>query len=387
MGSTGTYRPPGMTDRKFFETEFPNTLGTYGRIVACATKGTSGGEWNSVFYAAVRNKDNAPHDPGKTWALVVLKHGSGHNFVYKDLSEEMGPAEDECPANILSLLSPTDSQWANEWRERCYKRLAAIAARPRVTRGDVVTFAEPIQFTSGRTMPTLKFLSHSTFTDEDGRRYRVTGWRDLRYALGTEPPPPIQTSPPAAPPTTEGTDPMDFFDEVATLTVVDDPDTSPDSHPDTDPDNTDAPAEDDDKVAAILAEVEAGKQRTPHDDPDTSDRITGREGRTIETRWVLRENADGSTAVAMLVTHHFSAPTKAYVSSIRTVTDNAHDLGNSTTYDIMDNTRVGSEPAGRFSERGLRVAHGLALKALRAIAKSDKSETVLRYFDPERAPK
>ena len=35
------------------------------------------------------------------------------------MDETVGPSQAECPQSILKLLSPTDSQWANEWRERC----------------------------------------------------------------------------------------------------------------------------------------------------------------------------------------------------------------------------------------------------------------------------
>lgn len=37
----------------------------------------------------------------------------------------MEPCEDHCPASILSLLSPTDSEYANSWRERCRKNIEA----------------------------------------------------------------------------------------------------------------------------------------------------------------------------------------------------------------------------------------------------------------------
>lgn len=35
----------------------------------------------------------------------------------------MGPADCDCPASILALFSPTDSEWAIEWRESCRKRI------------------------------------------------------------------------------------------------------------------------------------------------------------------------------------------------------------------------------------------------------------------------
>lgn len=47
------------------------------------------------------------------------------NFGVKTMEESMGPCEDHCPASILSLLSPTDSEYANNWRERCRKNIEA----------------------------------------------------------------------------------------------------------------------------------------------------------------------------------------------------------------------------------------------------------------------
>lgn len=41
------------------------------------------------------------------------------------MGESSGPCEDHCPASILSLLSPTDSEYANNWRERCRKNIEA----------------------------------------------------------------------------------------------------------------------------------------------------------------------------------------------------------------------------------------------------------------------
>ena len=81
----------------------------------------------STYYAAVRNKD------GLVWAAVFLTCGrtrhDGTAWGFKDMDETMGPHEDKCPVSILDLLSPTDSQWANEWRDRCRKNAAKAAER------------------------------------------------------------------------------------------------------------------------------------------------------------------------------------------------------------------------------------------------------------------
>lgn len=79
----------------------------------------------STYYAALRVTDK---ETGNVEIVgeVVLTHTNSReyfNFGMKAVSETMGPAEDRCPASILKLLSPTDSEWANEWRERCRKRI------------------------------------------------------------------------------------------------------------------------------------------------------------------------------------------------------------------------------------------------------------------------
>jgi hypothetical protein len=35
------------------------------------------------------------------------------------MDETCGPYEKKCPLSILNLLTPTDNEWANEWRKQC----------------------------------------------------------------------------------------------------------------------------------------------------------------------------------------------------------------------------------------------------------------------------
>ena len=90
----------------------------------------------SVYYAAVmnlkrygkekpdgtRSVEDIPEAERRIWGVVFLTavdRNEYFNFSYKDISEDMGPCESKCPVSILKLLSPTDSEWANEWRARC----------------------------------------------------------------------------------------------------------------------------------------------------------------------------------------------------------------------------------------------------------------------------
>lgn len=103
----------------------------YYKIVASSMVGR-------VWYAAIQNlvrqngKDengkplyeSIPEGERKTWAAIFLTSTNSKdyfNFSYKDMDETMGPCECSCPKKILNLLSPTDNEWANKWRERCSK--------------------------------------------------------------------------------------------------------------------------------------------------------------------------------------------------------------------------------------------------------------------------
>ena len=85
----------------------------------------------STYYAAVESR--SAWGARKVWASIFLTCGqTKHDHTawgYKCMDESMGPNESKCPASILALLTPTDSQWANEWRERCRKNIAAAAER------------------------------------------------------------------------------------------------------------------------------------------------------------------------------------------------------------------------------------------------------------------
>ena len=90
-----------------------------------------------VYYAAVKplkkyDKDtngneiivDIPINEQQVFGVVFLTsidNKDYHNFSYKDMDESMGPCYYDCPKGILDLLSPTDSEWANNWRKNVEK--------------------------------------------------------------------------------------------------------------------------------------------------------------------------------------------------------------------------------------------------------------------------
>lgn len=88
---------------------------------------------DNVFYAAV----SSPKKPAKVWAYIALldfleedEDEDGMRFGFKEMDETSGPAARTCPAKILDLLTPTDHQWALEWRFACRQNLAGELTSP-----------------------------------------------------------------------------------------------------------------------------------------------------------------------------------------------------------------------------------------------------------------
>lgn len=94
----------------------------------------------SVYYAAVKplkrygDKDangervivDIPTDEQQVFGAVFLTSTDSKdyfNFSYKEMDETVGPCYYDCPKGILDLLTPTDSEWANNWRAKCRERL------------------------------------------------------------------------------------------------------------------------------------------------------------------------------------------------------------------------------------------------------------------------
>lgn len=81
----------------------------------------------SVYYAAVKKTDIKTNEYEIVGAVVLTcgkdRKDPYFNFGYKDMSEFSGPRYYDCPKSILDLLTPTDSEWALEWRQKCRENL------------------------------------------------------------------------------------------------------------------------------------------------------------------------------------------------------------------------------------------------------------------------
>lgn len=128
------YKKNGQIDRKaecdalFLEGE----IGRHYEVLKSTMVG-------SIYYAAVRTLEKSvkqedgsyryeplPKEEQPIFAAVILtqtKLRAYYNFFYKEMTEDCGPAEHSCPASILNLLSEPTTEYAREWRERCWKQI------------------------------------------------------------------------------------------------------------------------------------------------------------------------------------------------------------------------------------------------------------------------
>lgn len=188
MGWTGIYTDEPTADVIRREFTWSNENGSC-RIVDMARVGTT-------YYAAVAlaKKDN----PVLIWGCVILTRREKGEVIIKEIGEECGPCETDCPERILNLLSPLpadDTTYAAKWRQSCRERLAERAkqngAAKKVASGTVIKFAVPMKFTDGSTGDTFRVC-------QVGRRvtfmrlgdngyvcgpYRITRWRQREYSI------------------------------------------------------------------------------------------------------------------------------------------------------------------------------------------------------------
>ena len=115
MGWTGDLweNPRGKEELKdYFERRLYSST-QENKIIDYSIKG-------NVFYAAVKTNE-------EVWGLVVYfgykttryKTHQETEFLYKMDDETVGPHAKECPKRIIKKLTPTESDWANQWRRAC----------------------------------------------------------------------------------------------------------------------------------------------------------------------------------------------------------------------------------------------------------------------------
>lgn len=123
----------------------------------------------STYYAAIEYTKN-----GKTevYAMVCLTSvRERYLFAYKDMSESMGPYKYDCPKSILDLLTPTDDEDANGWRQKCLakKKELSLSKLPLGTKIEATMPFDTSHYRNGEKVILIKEKGYK-------QAYWSTGW-------------------------------------------------------------------------------------------------------------------------------------------------------------------------------------------------------------------
>ena len=122
-----------------------------------------------TYYGAVQRIDEISGEC-RVFAVVIMldyNHRDTYNFGYKDMDESCGPCQAECPERILKLLTPTENEYANEWRKRCMNNIKARKSVPKITPNTVLNY-------SGKTYTVIRDL---------GRKGYIVNCENLTYRM------------------------------------------------------------------------------------------------------------------------------------------------------------------------------------------------------------
>lgn len=87
----------------------------------------------TIHYMSVQNFREVymvlsrPEFPNERFAMVCLIINTPKEFGYKDMDETCGPNYYNAPKKLLEMLTPIESEWANQWRANCWNRITSHA--------------------------------------------------------------------------------------------------------------------------------------------------------------------------------------------------------------------------------------------------------------------
>jgi hypothetical protein len=138
MGWTTTHKPSHISAKEYIETNcltWDSPTHDY-RVL-------DGGVKNfRTYYGAVEKTDRSTGERQVFAVIFMLQFYKNdyHNFGYKDMDESVGPYQAECPERILKLLTPTTSQYAQQWRDACWAKINAKKTKPVINVGTALTY-------------------------------------------------------------------------------------------------------------------------------------------------------------------------------------------------------------------------------------------------------
>lgn len=149
-----------------------------------------GRQRGSVCYLAVRTTNHETNESVVNGLVVLtsIDSKSSFNFGTKYISETMGPHYYHAPKKLIEMLSPTDSKFANEWRQQCLSNVGKNTKRKKdaeilrsLPLGSVIRIADP----AGTRVSPYMFSGHRRYKVLD-RWARVTTSYILNFGFEVE---------------------------------------------------------------------------------------------------------------------------------------------------------------------------------------------------------
>jgi hypothetical protein len=182
MGWSGLYKRSGETTKEllFRECNNPNY-----KVVDMAHK-----NFKTVYMAYQEVSTGIV----RASVFLISYHKKDHELMYKEISESSGPYEVNCPERILKLLTPTDNETANQWRQQCWNniRLVKEMKKKGIGAGSVIKFKSEIGFTNGFKAQVFKLekgyngkgIVFRNYNSSIG--YRISNWKRREFELLSE---------------------------------------------------------------------------------------------------------------------------------------------------------------------------------------------------------
>lgn len=105
------------------------------------------------YYAAVEITNRETGESKVVCSVIICnfyKDYGTDQISYKEMMDSCGPNVDNCPESILKLLTDTDSQYAIDWRDRCWAKInMRKAINGMMKHGTKVQFEPALEFGDG----------------------------------------------------------------------------------------------------------------------------------------------------------------------------------------------------------------------------------------------
>lgn len=128
----------------------------------------------NIYYAAIEiSRGGKVEEVFATTAITSTNMKDYYNFSYKDLDETMGGCNYDCPVGILNLLTPTQNEYALQWRAECLKQRKKKKEKEDLRKSLIQGKKYLIKLWNGKTFEAewSTYMNRKRFVNYNERRY------------------------------------------------------------------------------------------------------------------------------------------------------------------------------------------------------------------------